>query len=202
MTTRWVSATGGAIRRSCTIETLDGFRFVPLESSDLPGLSVWLARPHVARWWREPSELVSVEQNYGPLVEGIDPTEAFIVHRHGRPIGFVQRYLIDEHPDWRETIRCAVDQADGIGIDYFIGEPDLVGRGVGRRLISRFVAESWGRYPSAQRIVVAVQQDNVASWKALEASGFRRVWGGELVSSDPSDRGPNFIYIANQTLET
>jgi aminoglycoside 6'-N-acetyltransferase len=179
-------------------ETLDGFRFAPLRSSDLPDLAVWLARPHVARWWREPSDLVSVEQNYGPLAEGLDPTEGFIVHFSGRPIGYVQRYLIDEHPDWRETIRGALGQGGGIGIDYLIGEPDLVGRGIGRRLISQFVDASWNRYPSAERIVVALQQENIGSWKALEATGFRRVWEGDLASSDPSDQGPTFIYIADR----
>ena len=176
-------------------ETLDDFGFVPLRSSDLPSLAAWLARPHVAQWWREPSDLVSVEQNYGPLAEGIDLTEGFIVHFRDRPIGYVQRYLIDEHPDWRDTIRGALGHSGGVGIDYLIGEQDLVGRGVGRRLISEFVDASWNRYPSADGITVALQQDNIASWKALEAAGFRRVWAGDLVSSDPSDQGLSFIYI-------
>lgn len=179
-------------------ENLDGFRFVPLRSSDLPSLAVWLGRPHVARWWREPSDLVSVEENYGPLAEGLDPTEGFIAYFNGRPIGYVQRYLIDEHPDWRETIQGALGHDGGIGIDYLIGEQDFVGRGVGRRMISQFIDASWKRYPSADRITVALQQDNVASWKALEASGFRRIWEGDLESSDPSDRGPSFIYIADR----
>ena len=179
-------------------ETLDDFRFEPLRSSDLPSLAAWLSRPHVALWWREPFDLVSVEQNYGPLAEGVDPTEGFIVHFGDRPIGYVQRYLIDEHPEWRETIRGALGHAGGIGIDYLIGEPDLVGRGVGRRLIPRFVDASWKRYPSANRIAVALQQENIASWKALEAAGFRRAWAGDLLSCDPSDRGLSFIYIVER----
>jgi aminoglycoside 6'-N-acetyltransferase len=178
---------------------LDEFSFAPLRSSDLPDLAIWLARPHVSRWWREPSDPVSVEQNYGGLASGLDPTEAFIVHFNGRPIGYAQRYLIDEHPDWKETIRGALGQSGGIGIDYLIGEPELVGRGVGRRLISQFVGASWNRYPSANRIVVALQQENIASWRALEASGFRRVWQGDLVSADPSDQGPSFLYIAERS---
>ncbi len=179
-------------------ENLDELRFVPLQPSDLPRLASWLALPHVARWWKEPFDLVSIERNYGPLAEGLDPTEAFIVHFIGAPIGYAQRYLIDEHPDWRESIRGALGYAGGIGIDYFIGEPDLVGRGVGRRMITQFVDASWKRYPSADQIMVALQQDNIASWKALEASGFRRTWGGTLASSDPGDRGPSFIYLANR----
>jgi aminoglycoside 6'-N-acetyltransferase len=179
-------------------KNLDEFRFVPLRSSDLPSLAVWLARPHVARWWREPSDLASVERNYGPLAQGLDTTEGFIVHLEGWPIGYVQRYLIDEHPDWSETIQGALGHAGGIGIDYLIGEPDVVGRGVGRRLIAQFVDASWDRYRSADRIAVALQQDNIASWRVLEASGFRRVWEGDLMSSDPSDRGPSFIYVVDK----
>jgi RimJ/RimL family protein N-acetyltransferase len=65
-------------------------------------------------------------------------------------------------------------------------------------MISQFVAASWNRYPSAERIVVALQQENIASWRALEACGFRRVWQGHLVSADPSDQGPSFIYMAER----
>jgi aminoglycoside 6'-N-acetyltransferase len=172
--------------------------FERLRSSDLSVLATWLARPHVQRWWREPSDLASVEENYGPLLDGSDPTEGFMVHLSGRPIGYVQRYLIDDDPEWREAMRSSMQEGGGIGIDYLIGEPDLVGRGIGRDMISRFVAECFGRYPAENRIVVGLQQDNVASWKALEASGFRRVWAGDLESSDPSDQGPSFIYLVDR----
>jgi aminoglycoside 6'-N-acetyltransferase len=135
---------------------LSEFGFVPLKVQDLSLLASWLARPHVARWWREPSDPVSVERNYGPLAEGLDPTEAFIVHLAGRPIGYVQRYLIDEHPDWSASIRKALGEGGGIGIDYFIGEPDLVGRGIGRRMISEFARACWERYVSSEHITVAL----------------------------------------------
>ena len=175
------------------------FEFVPLRSVDLPLLATWLARPHVARWWREPSDLKAVAQRYGPLRDGRDPTEAFIVHFGGRPIGYVQRYLIDEDPEWRESIQRKLGDAGGIGIDYLIGEDDLVGKGVGRQLISRFAEACWDRYPSAVQITVCLQQDNLASWRALKASGFRRVWSGIMESSDPSDAGPSFIYVAKRS---
>ena len=139
--------------------------------------------------------MASVEENYGPLVDGSDATEGFIVHLGGRPIGYVQRYLVDDDPEWRETITSSLGDAGGIGIDYLIGEPDLVGRGIGRLMIARFAAECWSRHPSEDRIVVALQQDNVASWKALEAAGFRRAWDGDIESSDPSDQRPGFIYV-------
>jgi aminoglycoside 6'-N-acetyltransferase len=143
-----------------------------------------------------------VSRRYGPLAEGIDPTEAFIVHlvdrKVDRKVGYVQSYRIDDDPEWRAVLQQEVHDVGDLGIDYFIGEPDLVGIGVGRRMIAQFVAACWVRYPSADQITVLLQQGNVASWKALEASGFRRLWSGDIESSDPSDRGPSFIYIANR----
>ncbi len=62
-------------------------------------------------------------------------------------------------------------------------------------MISRFADGCFARYPSESRIVVCLQQDNEASWKALEAAGFRRAWAGDLGSTDPSDEGPSFIYV-------
>ena len=93
----------------------------------------------------------------------------------------------------------SVARSGGIGIDYLISEPDCVGRGIGRRLISQFVDASWDRYRSANQVVVALHQDNIASRRALESVGFRRIWSGDLVSSDPSDQGPSFIYVLDRT---
>ena len=68
-------------------------------------------------------------------------------------------------------------------------------------MISAFVDECWTRYPSEDRIVVAMLQANVPSWKTLEACGFRRVWEGHLESSDPSDQGPSFIYVLGRPVD-
>jgi len=172
--------------------------FEPLRASDLPVIATWLALPHVARWWRQPSDLASVEVDFGPLLDGSDATEGFVVRLDGRPIGYAQRGLIEDDPEAQHVIRTSLGDAGGIGIDYFIGEPDLVGRGIGRAMISRFADGCFARYPPERRIVVDLQQDNVASWKALEAAGFRRVWAGDLESTAPSDEGPSFIYLLDR----
>lgn len=106
------------------------------------------------------------------MLDGTDPTEGFIVHHSDRQVGFVQRYLIVDDPDWRETVRSAIGEDDGIGIDYLIGERGLVGKGLGRQMISEFIDQSWRRYHSEDRVVVVRQQENIASWKALEECGF------------------------------
>jgi len=172
--------------------------FEPLRVSNLPLMATWLARPHVARWWRQSSDLASVEEDFGPLLDGSDPTEGFVVRLDGRPVGYAQRGLIEDDPEAQHAMVTALGDAGGVGIDYLIGEPDLVGRGIGRVMIARFVDECFARYPSERRMVVDLQQDNVASWRALEGAGFRRAWAGDLESTDPSDEGPSFIYLLDR----
>jgi len=162
---------------------------------DLADLSHWLAQPHVARFWCEPSEPDAVLERYGPSLDGTDPTELFIVQLAGRPIGMVQRYLLADIPEWASTLdpTGAVDRA-AAGIDYLIGDPAMVGRGIGSAAIDLLSAGIFERYPEVGMIVVAVQQENLASWRALERTGYRRLWAGQLDSDDPSDSGPSYVY--------
>ncbi|HWA66929.1 MAG TPA: acetyltransferase, partial [Mycobacteriales bacterium] len=58
----------------------DNLRFRPLVRDDLPMLFEWLRQPHVAKWWREvPADLAAVEAEYGPCIDGADPTELYVV---------------------------------------------------------------------------------------------------------------------------
>lgn len=57
----------------------------PLARADLARLSGWLAEPHVARWWRDPSDLAAVQAAYLPCIDGTDPTEVFVIEAEGHP---------------------------------------------------------------------------------------------------------------------
>jgi aminoglycoside 6'-N-acetyltransferase len=169
--------------------------FRPLRRSDFPLLGQWLAAPHVEPWWREPHDAASVELRYGPGVDGKDPTELFIVQRAGRPVGLAQRYLIDDNPEWKQSLAPAGLPEPSVGIDYLIGAVELTGRGIGPIVIDRFVEDTWPRHPSAVAVVAGVAQANRRSWRALEKSGFRRAWSGVLTSNEPSDEGPTYVYL-------
>jgi aminoglycoside 6'-N-acetyltransferase len=170
-------------------------RFRPLRRDDFPLLSEWFAKAHVAPWWREAHDIASIEQRYGPGIDGADATEVFIVERDDEPIGMVQRYLIDDNPDWKRSLEAAGNPAKSVGIDYLIGAETLTGQGVGPQMIGRFLEQTWRRYPEATAVTVAVRHDNRRSWRALEKCGFKRIWTGELDSEDPSDEGLNYVYI-------
>jgi aminoglycoside 6'-N-acetyltransferase len=185
-----------------------GFR--PLERADVALLSRWLAAPHVAAWWREDPAPEAVEARYAPCLDGADPTELFVVHVDGRPVGMAQRYLFTDEPAWAAAVEAAVRSHDtgaaaqhldgaslekAAGIDYLIGVEEMTGRGLGSRMIDVFTVLTLERYPGVDRVIAAVQPANVASWRALEKAGFERVLVGAIDSGDPSDEGPAFVYV-------
>jgi aminoglycoside 6'-N-acetyltransferase len=191
--------------------------FRPLARSDLPLLIDWPGRPHVAQWWREPCDVVAVEAAYGPLIDGSDPTEGFIAllgtagegevgESGSQPLAFIQRYRFDQNPDWQRTVAHALGPGPGgsnlvgaaAGIDYLIGDQTMTGRGLGRQMISAFVDLAWSRFPDVSVVIVAVDQANKASWRALEGAAFQRAWGGVLDSDDPSDEGPSYLYVRHR----
>jgi aminoglycoside 6'-N-acetyltransferase len=166
----------------------------PATRADFPMIAGWLGQPHVARWWVHPPSVEFVEEYYGPAIDGTDPTELFIVEVDGRAAGLIQRYRHDDNPEWD----AAVGVPSAAGIDYLIGEPDLVGRGIGTAAIAAFVPMVFARYPDLDRVVAVPQQANVGSWRILEKAGFRRVWAGTLDSDDPSDSGPSYVYAIDR----
>jgi aminoglycoside 6'-N-acetyltransferase len=167
----------------------------PLEYDDLTRVAGWLALPHVARWWLEPADLDSVTATYGPCIRGEDPTQVFVIELEGEPVGLIQRYRHRDYEAWSR----AVGIARAAGIDYLIGEARLVGRGVGTAAIAAFTADTLSHYADIECVVAAPQQANIASWRALEKAGFRRVWAGLLESDDPGDAGPAFVYAFDRS---
>jgi aminoglycoside 6'-N-acetyltransferase len=152
------------------------------------------------------------------MIDGSDPTEGLIAvlgaeqgqeqeqeQGQGHPLAFLQRYHLDDNPDWQRTIAVALAAGGGegggdliraaAGIDYLIGDQSMTGRGLGRKMIAAFVDLTWDRYPDITAVVAAVDQANEASWRALVGAGFVRVWAGVLSSDDPSDEGPSYLYV-------
>jgi len=173
--------------------TAGGLEFRPLTRDDFALVAGWLDEPHVARWWRDPHGPDDLEASFGPGVDGIDPTDVRIVSVEGTPVGLVQRYRLMDEPTWRAALAPAGVPTDAFGIDYLIGDPDRIGRGLGTRLIAAFVADSWGRYPEATACVVGVDRDNLRSWRVLERVGFLAVWEGDLAPGDTGDEGPQIV---------
>jgi aminoglycoside 6'-N-acetyltransferase len=170
-----------------------GFR--PLRRDDFGLLARWLAEPAVARWWNHETTPEALERDFGPSVDGRDPTEMFLAMSGDRPFGFIQRYRIAAEPEYAAELSRVCPVAPGaLSIDYFVGEPDMRGRGLAAGLIAAMVARAWDAYPDADGIVVPVAAGNIASWRALERAGFVRIADGELEPDNPIDPRDHVIY--------
>jgi len=133
----------------------------------------WWRAPHAARWFGpyEPEDLRGCEAVYGPSIDGTDPARVHILEIDGRPSGYLQHYLVRDEPDYR----AAVGDDRAAGIDFIIGEEDLIGKGLGPIVIAEYVSTVViAAYPWAPRVVSSPDAANQRSIRALEKAGFEQ----------------------------
>lgn len=160
----------------------------PVTEADFPLVGAWLAQPHVARWWNHETSPEAGERDFGPTARGEEPAEDLLVLLDGRPCGLVQRCRLAEYPQYSVELANVVDVPDdAVTIDYLIGDPALVGLGLGARMIRELVADTWLAHPAASCIIVPVAAANVASWRALASAGLARVGEGDMEPDNPVD---------------
>ena len=138
------------------------YEFRPMSAGDLPLVRDWLARPHVAAWWHDTDDFdfVSGDLGHHDLAQ-------FIVMMDERPIGYLQCCRVSE---WDAGLGA---QPDGTrGIDQFIGEPGLIGRGHGSAFIREFIDELLAK--GTPRVVIDPSPTNPRAIRAYEKAGFRR----------------------------
>jgi len=165
-----------AARMAAVPQATLGFR--PLTRADLPDVVRWVHEPHVARWWNdEAADLAAAEGHYGPAIDGTEPSRVWVVEVNGRSVGFVQDYLIGDHPEYA----LLTAQPDAVGFDYAIGERSRVGRGLGTRMLWQFLRDVVRpAYPDARTFFAAPDQRNAGSLRVLEKLGFRQgLWFDE-----------------------
>jgi len=140
------------------------YRFREMTVDDLPLLQGWLAAPHVTEWWGDPDEQFGLVS--GDLAE--PAMQQFIVAADGAPFAYLQCY---DPAVWPEG-GLGSHPAGTRGIDQFIGEADMVGRGHGSALIRQFAGERLAE--GAPRIVTDPDPGNGRAVRAYEKAGFVR----------------------------
>jgi len=147
-----------------------GFR--PLARSDYPRVCMWHGAEHAARWFSEsPTTPEEAESYFGPCIDGVEATTIHVLEIDGEPSGYLQHYLVRDHPDYLD----AIGDAEAAAIDFIIGDPALVGKGLGPAVIRRYVDDVVApAYPAAPRVLSSPDPQNERSIRALEKAGFRR----------------------------
>lgn len=162
------------------------FTFRRLTRDDFGLLATWLAEPHVHHWWTNEFTPDALEDDFGPTADGDEPAEDFIVSLDGDPIGVIQYCHFVDNPEYVDEMRDVYPVGGGaVSIDYLVGDPEQVGKGVGSAMIAAFVERIWSVDRDATHVVVPVNSANERSWRALLRAGFRPVARGELEPDGP-----------------
>jgi RimJ/RimL family protein N-acetyltransferase len=155
-----------------------GFR--ALAADDIGLVYEWRRRPHVRAWWSEIEAFEDAERKYLPRIERREPTAVYLILLAGRPVGLIQTYLVDDYRDeWPLDVESGV-----AGVDLFIGEEDLIGRGLGPRVLEEFVRDVVLANPATIACVAGPDIRNRASVRAFEKAGFVRVGVVEVPGGD------------------
>lgn len=145
--------------------------FRPLAASDLPLLAHWLRHPHVDRWWHGPQDMPAVRAKYLPRIDGTEPTHVFVFDLGAVPVGWIQWARWADYPQHAVQLGAALDMA---GLDLAIGELELLGRGLGPRVIRAFLERIVFADPAIAGCVTDPQSANQRSLRAFEKAGFTR----------------------------
>jgi RimJ/RimL family protein N-acetyltransferase len=146
--------------------------FRPLAADDLRLVHDWLGRDHVRRWWGDPGTYADVVDHYLPAIEGRDPTDLYAITADETPVGLIQTYLVVDYPQHAALVD--VDEQTA-GLDLFIGEAALVGRGLGSEVIRLFVDGVVFARAATRSCVADPDVRNTASIRSFENAGFLRV---------------------------
>jgi aminoglycoside 6'-N-acetyltransferase len=138
------------------------YAFQPMTLDDLPMIRRWLETPEVAHWWGDPDEqyaLVSSDLDHPDM-------DQFIVTTDDRPFGYVQCYALSA---WNQGF--GAQPLATRGIDQFIGEPGMIGRGHGSAFIRQFGDSLLAS--GIPRIVTDPDPENVRAVRAYAKAGFQ-----------------------------
>lgn len=139
------------------------YAFRPMTAADLPLIGRWLSEAHVREWWGDPDEQFALVS--GDLTE--PAMDQFIVLAGEQPFGYLQCYRLTA---WNTGFG---PQPEGThGIDQFIGEGDMIGRGHGPAFIRQFVDDRFRR--GLPRVVTDPDPLNLRAVRAYEKAGFIR----------------------------
>lgn len=143
------------------------YHFRPAAMADLAMLLQWRASPEVLPWWG------AWEAPEAELAAHLaEPAMAlWIVEHCGRPFAFAQDYAChawDPHP-------FSYLPPASRGVDLYIGEPDMLGRGHGSALLRLHCERLFAAGIPA--IGTDPHPDNVRARRAYEKAGFLTVSG-------------------------
>ena len=148
--------------------------FAPVTEQDLPLLLGWLAQPHWQEWWG--GDIEAELSYWRDMIADRDSTRPYMLLHLGRPIGYIQYWLVRDamlEPSLDEAAYLSALPEDAVGVDLSIGPADLLSRGIGSRALAAFVADL--RAKGYENIIIDPDSANIRAIRAYEKAGFRPI---------------------------
>lgn len=132
----------------------------------------WLNDSRVLEFYEEsPADLEKVKKKYGPRIEGSHYVKPYVVEYKNKRVGYIQYYEIQEN--YLEKFGYPQNQ-DIYGIDQFIGETELWGKGIGTSMIL-LMLNYLSNHKNATRVVLEVKNNNSRAISCYKKCGFRKI---------------------------
>jgi RimJ/RimL family protein N-acetyltransferase len=132
------------------------FSFRDATRADQAVVDGWMAAEHARRW-------------FGGTWHAHPVKRAWIAQLGGQPVGWAQGYRVADIDD----LAVRVGDADAVAFDYLLGEPRLLGQGLGRELVHQLCADVLVReFGDVARILATPDVRNTRSIGLLESCGF------------------------------
>jgi aminoglycoside 6'-N-acetyltransferase len=140
------------------------YEFHPMTADHLPMIRRWLCAPHVTQWWGD------AETQFALIRDDLahPAMDQFIVVHANCPLAYLQCYDVEA---WPEN-GFGAQPRGALGIDQFVGEPDLIGCGHGSAFIRAFADGLLAA--GASRVVTDPDPANTRAIRAYEKAGLRK----------------------------
>jgi ribosomal protein S18 acetylase RimI-like enzyme len=145
------------------------FDFRAVVAEDIPQLREWMAEPHVAKFWQEPTNEVEFREKYLKKLStrGVHPS---IISLGGAPIGYIQEYEAEKvGGGWWPDAKPGT-----FGIDQYIGDPKWLNLGLGTQLIRQFVLRLFEN-EKVKEIITDPDPSNGRAIRVYEKIGFKKI---------------------------
>lgn len=144
--------------------------FRKLTEVDFNNMYKWLNTDFVTEWYEKGgSSLEKIKNKFLPRINGEEPIHAYIIICNGSDIGYIQTYNIGDFPDYSQYVDCS-DNASGI--DLFIGEEAYIHKGLGKEILSNFLAKYVFTLTGSTCCIIGPEPDNKVAIRAYEKAGF------------------------------
>ena len=136
----------------------------------------WRNSPHVREWWdpdEPPLTPAAAAEEFAVGAGSEDPTVSCIIEVGGEPVGFIQFYPWDAEAAYLAEIGVSVPTGSW-GLDIFIGERSLAGKGIGSRTVALLSDHLFAR-EAATAVALITEATNARAHAAYVRAGMRVV---------------------------